>query len=409
MQGHSPAPELSVNQATITAHSKRGAIYVSGAHVRILDCSGAQVHNDSGPALHADGLQVDLSVFLRDGFDASGNGEHGAVRLLGAHIGSLECDGARLHNDSGPALHADGVQVDQSVCLRNGFDASGNGEHGAVRLLGAHIGGILDCTAARIRNDSGSALNATDLQVDQSVYLSSGFEAIGGGQGVALNLTECRIGGVLDFHPVRLVHSTSTQQWLRVDGLVYKGLPLGVTARAWLLLLSEYTSAYNSQPYQQLAAAHRAAGHDSESRRVLMQQRRDQIHRRSITGRAERAWARLTGLLLGYGYQPWRALIGLLAVIIAAVLLAVVLGAHGGLAATKTPPPVALDCTVMERIGVGLDVGIPLITTGARDRCSATSTVAGQILTATGWVLRLLAWAFATLFIAGFTGAVRKT
>jgi hypothetical protein len=26
-----------------------------------------------------------------------------------------------------------------------------------------------------------------------------------------------------------------------------------------------------------------------------------------------------------------------------------------------------------------------------------------------GWALQLLAWAFATLFIAGFTGAVRKT
>jgi hypothetical protein len=30
-------------------------------------------------------------------------------------------------------------------------------------------------------------------------------------------------------------------------------------------------------------------------------------------------------------------------------------------------------------------------------------------LTAVGWVLRLLAWMFAALFIAGFTSAVRKT
>jgi len=30
-------------------------------------------------------------------------------------------------------------------------------------------------------------------------------------------------------------------------------------------------------------------------------------------------------------------------------------------------------------------------------------------LTAIGWALRLLAWAFAALFIAGFTSAVRKT
>ena len=30
-------------------------------------------------------------------------------------------------------------------------------------------------------------------------------------------------------------------------------------------------------------------------------------------------------------------------------------------------------------------------------------------LTAVGWVLRVLAWTFAALFIAGFTSAVRKT
>ena len=30
-------------------------------------------------------------------------------------------------------------------------------------------------------------------------------------------------------------------------------------------------------------------------------------------------------------------------------------------------------------------------------------------LAAAGWVLRMLAWVFAALFIAGFTGAVRKT
>jgi len=30
-------------------------------------------------------------------------------------------------------------------------------------------------------------------------------------------------------------------------------------------------------------------------------------------------------------------------------------------------------------------------------------------LTAASWLLQLLAWAFAALFIAGFTSAVRKT
>jgi hypothetical protein len=65
------------------------------------------------------------------------------------------------------------------------------------------------------------------------------------------------------------------------------------------------------------------------------------------------------------------------------------------------------ECAVIDRIGVGLDLGAPLIT--SRARCEATYSATGLALTITGTTLRLLAWAFATLFIAGFTSAVRKT
>lgn len=44
-----------------------------------------------------------------------------------------------------------------------------------------------------------------------------------------------------------------------------------------------------------------------------------------------------------------------------------------------------------------------------RARCEPARSAAGQALTVSGWLLRLLAWTFATLFVVGFTGAVRKT
>jgi hypothetical protein len=55
---------------------------------------------------------------------------------------------------------------------------------------------------------------------------------------------------------------------------------------------------------------------------------------------------------------------------------------------------------------------LPVGTSVARADCdltknSASATVAW--LSAVGWVLRLAAWVFAALFIAGFTSAVRKT
>jgi hypothetical protein len=402
---HMTATVLDISGATIEAHAERGAVNVNTAHLGRLNADNAKLHNDSGPALYGKRLRVDHNVHLTGGFVATGSGERGAINLVDAHFGRLNADNAKLRNDSGPALDAERLRVDRNVFMRDGFEATGSDGRATLQLQDAHVG-QLECDGATLRNDSGPALNGRRLRVDQDVYLRNGFDATGTGETVVVNLVDSRIGGVLVFAPARLEHSTDPRKRLNVNGLVYNGLPEGISTPDWLLLLREGTPGYAAQPYQQLAAAHRAVGHDSQARHVLMEQRRDQIRRRAITGRAERAWARLTGLTLGYGYQPWRALFGLLAVIATTTVLAAVLGGHGGLATTNSPPA---SCTVVERIGVGLDLGTPLVTTNGRSRCDTTDAVAGQVLTITGWVLRLLAWGFATLFIAGFTSAVRKT
>jgi hypothetical protein len=127
----------------------------------LLAFSGVTIQNDSGPALAADGLSVDSDFFLAEGFQAVGVGKWGGVRLSGVHVrGQFGCSG-RIHNDSGTALLADGIQVDGGMFLCDGFEAIGSGEDGAVRLVGARIGGALDCTGAAMRNGSGPALMAT--------------------------------------------------------------------------------------------------------------------------------------------------------------------------------------------------------------------------------------------------------
>jgi hypothetical protein len=182
-------------------------------------------------------------------------------------------------------------------------------------------------------------------------------------------------------------------------------------------VLRQGTPAYGAQPYQQLAVAYRALGHDREVRAVLMTQRRDQIERGQLT-RSERSWARLTGVLLGYGYQPWRALIALAAVLTVSVILALVLGANGALALTAqaTTAPTSTTttgspCTPVQTIARGLDLGTPFFpaTRSTAGTCGTTASTTGDVLTITGWFLQLTAWALAALFIAGFTGIVRKT
>jgi hypothetical protein len=142
-----------------------------------------------------------------------------------------------------------------------------------------------------------------------------------------------------------------------------------------------------------------------------MAQRDDQLTRTDAS-RLERLWGRITKVTLGYGYQPWRALLFLAAVVVTSCALAVVLGAHGALVQTgKTATP-GRSCTVVQQVSVGLDLNLPVGTTVARVDCDVTSysaSVTAAWLSAVGWVLRLLAWTFAALFIAGFTSAVRKT
>ena len=66
----------------------------------------------------------------------------------------------------------------------------------------------------------------------------------------------------------------------------------------------------------------------------------------------------------------------------------------------------------MQKVSVGLDLNLPVGTSLARAKCDLTAESASTPafwLTVAGWVLQLLAWGFAALFIAGFTSAVRKT
>jgi len=382
-----------------------GAILLVRSHIGgHLDCTGAALRNDSGPALDAYSLQVGEGIHLFGGFTATASSSFCAVNLTGVYIGArLLCDGAALRNDSGPALVAyGGLQVGQGVFLRRGFTATGAGKNATITLTGARIGGNLDCTAATLRNDSGPALFAGGLQAGQDMDLTGGFAATGGGAYVTIDLTGAQVAGTLASDPHRR---------LGVDGLTYAGVPRQISARDWLRLLRDGTPGYAAQPYQQLAAGYRALGNERQARQILMAQRDDELTR-ADTRWPERLWGKITKYTLGYGYQPWRALLFLAAVVAVSCVLAVVLGAHGALAQTSNTVTPGESCTVVQRISVGLDLNLPVGTTLARADCDLTTDSASATaawLTAAGWVLRLLAWVFAALFIAGFTSAVRKT
>ena len=205
---------------TATGQSDYGALRLLGAHIKgQLNLNGARLTNETGPALIGDGLHVDGDVF-GGGFIATGHGELGAVRLPGAHIiGQLNFNSAELANQAGPALIGDGLRVDGGLVLAEGFTASGHYERGAVRLPGAHIGGQLNLACATLVNPAGAALIGDHLEVDGGVYLD-GFTATGYGEDGVVRLPDAHITGQLNLDRAELTNPAGAAligDHLRVD------------------------------------------------------------------------------------------------------------------------------------------------------------------------------------------------
>lgn len=153
--------------------------------------------NESGPALHANRLHVQNALLARPDFRATGRGRRGAIQLRAARIGHLELIGSVLTNDSGPALLADRIRIEGAFFTHSGLIASGTGESGAIQLTGAHIG-MLGMEETTLTNQSGPALRAEVLEVDGDAWVGDKLTASGNADEGAIILRGAKIGGRLD-------------------------------------------------------------------------------------------------------------------------------------------------------------------------------------------------------------------
>lgn len=407
---------LKLSGTRITSDHEGGAVILSGARiVGYLDCAGAEIYNRSGPALEADRLRVSQTAMLCGGFVAKGAGDAGAVRLLGANItGQLNCANAQIHNCTGPALQADELQVG-SARFGPGFEATSNSNAATVRLCLAQINGQLGCDGTMIHNRSGPALWCDRMQVSGDVFFN-GLHAVGAGSKAVVQLRGVRVDGVFRFDLTagsdrawRVTNTTDNQARIDVDGLTYLRPHVGIDGERWRRLLRDGTPSYASQPYQQWAAVHRAAGLDVEAREALMALRRDQIYRGMVKDWREREWARFTGWTLGYGYRPSRALTVVIGAVVVSVVLTLMVGPLGGLANPRSPAGPPSQCSLVELLGAGLDLNLPFLHPATTKPCQPTQSGWGAVLTVADWVLGLTAGIFATLFVAGFTRVVRRS
>lgn len=384
------------------------AMCLTGARINgTFSLTGTLLTNTSGAALLADRLLVEGDLFLREKFRSNGSGEAGAVRLTGATVkGQLDLSNAILINKTGPALSADGLVVDGDLRLDSQLRAFGKGEHGAVRLLGAKIGGQLSLSDALLKNETGPALLADRLSVDGDLFLDGKFCARGIGEHGAVRLEGAKVSG-LHVGAGILGKYRWTVKWV-VDGLTYEGYPTK-QPNAWLKFLRQQTLDYAAQPYRQLAQNLSEAGHDSLVRKTLITQRCDQL-RRGKPGVKDRIWGAFTGVTVGFGYLTWLPVVWLIAIF--AVVYYWVTGVYSeGLASTSAlkMAGAAPTCTGLEQFQVVVDMVVPLVSTGVDETCQVVARVpAGEALARISMGVQVASWALLTLFVAGFTGIIQR-
>jgi len=304
----------------------------------------------------------------------------GEVRLLGAHVGGqLGFSGAQLSNKGGAALSADELRVDGGMFCQEGFAAQG-----AVRLLGAHVGGQLDFSGATLANPGGIALSLYEVEVPGSLWLRFAAPPEG-----TVDLRSARVGALYD----------SERTWpgtLGLWGFTYDHLEADtqVSSKGRLRWLDRDPKGYAPQPYEQLAAFYRRAGHEQDARRVAIKKQR---RRRGELPPPAKAWNFFLGAAIGHGYRAWLAGVWLLTLLVVGWVVF-------GLAYPEHFEPA-------KRVGnfpdfqpfiYTLDLVLPVINLGQRDAWIAQGPAQwGALLTVAGWVL-------ATAALAALTGLLRR-
>jgi hypothetical protein len=265
-------------------------------------------------------------VFLRDGFTATGT-----VRLVGAQIGgSVECNGAilkdtRSGNEHVGALVCDRAVVNGGVFLNESFTATGT-----VRLMGAQIGGDLECSGATLDGTNGTALAAESMTV-AGTFFFRGLRSVKG----VVSLVSAQVTSLFD----------DVKSWpagkLDLDGFVYDRLtgtaPTDAESRlAWLdkqfvsdAQMVNGIKDFKPQPWGQLQKVLYHMGHMEDVRLVAIAFQ-DRRRNANLIGQAPKNWGktiawiyrkisrglhRFYGVFLSYGYYtPSRLIVEMLIV-----------------------------------------------------------------------------------------------
>lgn len=456
-----------------------GQVRLIGATIgRDFDCTNGKfyikkkdtaISKGYDEALKVPGLQVSGNVYMREGFKSTG-----MVRLAGATINGLfDCTAGLFLNKTNKAtdpnlilaMEATGLEVRGSAWLRG--DPHDNNKRfraeGVVSLYGAKIGGDLDCKRGDFINPEGTALCAEMLEVEQHVFLSENFHAEG-----ELRLESSKINGYLwlknivspekadlnlQFATIGMLNikDIDKAKWPRrvlLHGLNYEGIDDKFADNDKILiawLRRQYVEPdkpdvpsgyFRPQPYEQLAKVLNNSGRDKVARKILIAKNDDKKdpNLRIPLKWYQRSWHNFLGILIGYGYNPWRASwIGLVIVLIGWFLFWTGSDSCAGVITPinrfayltdkkREDGKIAEDYPKFNAFVYSLDVFIPLVdlhqtrywlpNVDKKEKLSIFKKVhlplGSRFLRCFFWFQILVGWILTLLLVAGLTGLVRK-
>lgn len=402
-----------------------------------------------GP-LTAQGARIGASVHLRasDGRPFSATGE---VSLAGAEIGGqLAMDGASLQNPGKIALNLQRCRIAGDAILRAQGALPFRAE-GELHLSGAEIGGQLDLAGAQLSNPGGHAFFAPRIDVGAEFFWQDVTIPAG-----TVQLPSAHVGDLVDD-----LASWPGDGRSMIDGFTYdritRDAPTDAATRlAWLARCAGNGAGFRPQPYTQCAATLARMGHEAEARLILAEQARRKGLGRRAAARArggplalplvafDWAWDRAARLVVGYGYQPFRSLVWLLALALVSALLAQLAWTEGSMAPNNdlvaaSPgwqeiltrdclPEAAPGCLAnpaatwnssagpgvdwesFHALAYGADLVIPVLELGQTAAWSPSKDRGpwGHTLWWARWVLMALGWVVTALGAAAATGIIQR-
>lgn len=420
--------------------TERGMRFLGARITGPLELDDALLGEEDGVSFGADGLVVQGGVSL-DRITTAG-----VVRLVGADItGPLGIHDAHLGRDhDGTSLMADGLVGRGLVGL------SGTVADGSVRLPGAAIRGQVSCRRLVLSaTDGHSKFVVSSATIDGDLLLDDLFTAhdlvtligtrIGGALLVSADLTGARFHASAlwvqhDFvwrpvttgpaavdlermHAGRLVDDSVVPNagWppagrLRLVGFTYDDFGCERTVEQRLEWIRRQRP-FSPHPYEQLARVYRATGRDADARTVAAAKHHDMRVRGEMTP-LRRIGSWLLDVTIRYGYQPGRAVIGLMLLYLA--VFGIFWDAQhrpGAIVPARetTTVTTALHCghgyPCFYPATYALDLSVPVLKV---PDSGAWRPESSPFYTTVTLLANLLGWAGTTLAVLGFTGVVRK-